>query len=56
MTDRPRDDLSEDEQLFLHKMYQENFDDDFEKWVENMEESLKSPEQPSKDTDFELDF
>lgn len=52
--------LTEEEQEFLHIMYEETFD--FNKWADDMDEALKNAEIEEilkaikPEEDFELDF
>ena len=52
--------LTEEEQEFLHMMYEETFD--FNKWADDMDEALKNAEIEEilkaikPEEDFELDF
>ena len=52
--------LTEEEQEFLHMMYEETFD--FNKWADDMDEALKNAEieevqhQKEKETEIEFDL
>ena len=52
--------LTEEEQEFLHMMYEETFD--FDQWADDMDEALKNAEieevlkSIKPEEDFELDF